>query len=220
MKLNSFDSNTNFCWRYTAHRDITALAVDKTPKLKKYKNIFVKFAQKPDFDERGFQGNNHFYYTPQLFRPRESFLDITGRNNAAARFAKHLFYFEEFVGKDNEKAFEHAGRAIHFLQDVTQPQHTERGTVYKKWQDLKLHKEFEEFAQQNQDTFIKNAKPAIFELETDDPSEIFDEVVFLSENGKQVRKNNKNEWYEIAQTGISNAIQATKVFCEYIASRL
>ena len=47
-----------------------------------------------------------------------------------------------------------------------------------------------------------------------------DEVVFLSENGKQVRKNNKNEWYEIAQTGISNAIQATKILCEYIASRV
>ena len=103
---------------------------------------------------------------------------------------------------------------------MTQPQHTQRGTVYKKWRDLSLHKEFEEFAQQNQDTFIKNANPAIFELETDNPYEIFDEVVFLSENGKQVRKNNKNEWYEIAQTGISNAIQATKILCEYIASRV
>ncbi len=220
MKIDSSGNNLNFGWRYGAHKEITSLAVESVSNLKKYKNILVEFAQKPDFDEKGFKGNNHFYYSPKVLRPRESFMDIIFRNNAGAKFAEHMYEFNRFVEKDKSKALEHAGRALHFLQDVTQPQHTERGTVYRKWRDLKLHKEFEEFAYQNQDAFIKNAKPSDIKLESDEIYELFNKSVSISENGKQVRKDNKNAWYEIAQTGISNAIQVTKIFCEYIASRL
>lgn len=219
VTLNTTDNNnTTFGWRYTTHKELTALAVNDIPKLRKYKDILVKFSQKPDFDERGFEGNNHFYYPPKLLRPRESFLDVVGRNNAGAKFNEHIFYFKEFLYTNKEKALEHAGRALHFLQDVTQPQHTERGTIYKKWKDLKIHKEFEEFALQNQDSFTYNTKPSELSLRTGGVDELFEDAVDLSQKGKQVTKDNRNEWREIAHTGISNAVQATKLFCEYIAS--
>lgn len=220
MKIRSVDSKTNFGWRYTTHKKITAQAVEELPKLKKYKDIIVEFVQKPDFDEQGFKGNNHFYFTPSLMHPRESFLDLTGRNNAAAKFSEHVFYFEELINKDKNEAFEHAGRALHFLQDVTQPQHTERGTVFQKWKDLEMHKQFEKFASKNEDYFIGNAKPVKFELEPDNILDLFDEAVFHSERGKQVRKDNAGGWIDIAQTGISNAVQATKEFCAYLSSFL
>lgn len=220
MKVNSVDNKANFGWRYPTHMKITAKAVDELPNLRKYKDILTEFVQKPDFDERGFKGNNHFYFTPTLFHPRESFLDLTGRNNAASKFSEHVFYFEELFNKDKNEALEHAGRALHFLQDVTQPQHTERGTVLQKWKDLEIHKQFEAFAFKNEDYFTKNAKPVQLELEPDNIIDLFDEAVFHSEHGKQVRADNAKEWTGIAQTGISNAIQVTKEFCGYISKFL
>ncbi len=220
MKINSIDNKTNFGWSFKTHAAITGKVADEIPKLKKYKNTLIKFVQQPDFDERGFKGNNHFYFTPLMFRPKESFLDFFGKNNAGARFNEHVYYFDKLVKIDEPEAMEHAGRALHFLQDVTQPQHTERGSVWKKWKDLKLHKKFEIYVSEEQDTFIKNAKPAELLLETDEPDELFEEAVFLSENGKQVKKDRKQDWDEIAQTGISNAISLTKHFLEYVASKL
>ncbi len=49
MKLNSLDSNTNFGWRYTAHRDITALTVNEIPKLKKIQEYFGEICSKAGF---------------------------------------------------------------------------------------------------------------------------------------------------------------------------
>ena len=63
MKINSVDNNTNFGWRYKTHEKITAMVVDEFPDLKKYKSVLTKMVVMPDFDERGFKGNNHFYYT-------------------------------------------------------------------------------------------------------------------------------------------------------------
>lgn len=220
MKVNCVDNQTSFGWKYKTHKMITAKTLDEMPKLSKYKNILVDFVQKPDFDERGFKGNNHFYFTPTLFRPRESFLDITGRNNAASKFSEHVFYFEELIDKDKKEAMEHAGRALHFLQDMTQPQHTERGTAFQKLRELSIHKEFENFTLRNQKFFINNAKPAKFDVEHDNIIDLFDEVVFHSEQGRQVRENNRKEWIGIAQTGISNAVHATKEFCGYISKFL
>lgn len=220
MKISSTDNRTNFGWRYPTHKKITSQVVEELPKLKKYKDIIVEFVQKPDFDERGFKGNNHFYFTPSMMHPRESFLDLTGRNNAASKFSEHVFYFEELINKDKNEAFEHAGRALHFLQDVTQPQHTERGTVFQKWIDLEMHKQFEKFASRNENFLICSAKPVKFELEPDNIMDLFDEAVFHSENGRQVRNDNAKEWIDIAQSGISNALQATKEFCNYLSKFL
>lgn len=60
MKINSVDNNTNFGWRYKTHEKITAMVVDEFPDLKKYKSVLTKMVVMPDFDERGFKGNNHF----------------------------------------------------------------------------------------------------------------------------------------------------------------
>lgn len=220
MKINSVDNKTNFGWRYPTHKHVTALVVDSNPKLKQYSNILTDFVVRPDFDERGFKGNNHFYYPPQLFRPRESFMDITGKNNALARYEAHLFYFENFVNKDNKTAMEHAGRALHFLQDVTQPHHIQRGTVFQKWRDLDTHLSFEEYENRYHDFFLKHGQKVELDVEPNNFVDLFDESVTLSETVTPATAKNKELWGNIAMEGISNMVAVTKEFCRNISDAL
>lgn len=220
MKINSVDDNTNFGWRYKTHEKITAMLVDEFPDLQKYKSVLTKMVVMPDFDERGFKGNNHFYYTPQLFKPRESFMDFTGNNNAAARYAQHVYSFEEFAVTNPQKALSEAGRALHFLQDVTQPHHIERGTIFDKWRDLKVHKEFENFVLQQDDVFIKQAKDVHLDVTPRDNSDLFEEAVFLTEQISPAKNHNRNDWANIAQESLSNTIAVTREFLANVSAYL
>ncbi len=224
MKINSVDKNTSFGWKFKTHEQITSLIVEDFPKLAKYKKTLITSVIKPDFDERGFKGNNHFYYKPEMFRPRESFLDMLGKNNAGARYALHMYQFKKFLNKNNEKSMEHAGRALHFLQDITQPQHTERGTVFKKWKDLKVHLGFENFVLNNQDRLITQSLKNCMQIGNEYKNYSYAELgkLFIEKVHKSTAvtpPNNKNQhsWDYIAQYGISNAIDATKSFFEMIS---
>lgn len=220
MKIQQVKDNTKFGWRSETHEKITGMLVDEFPKLKKYKTLLTKMVLMPDVDERGFKGNNHFYYSPQLFRPRKSFMDFFGTNNAEARYSEHIYSFEKLVNKDNEKAFKEAGRALHFLQDVTQPHHVERGTILEKWRDLRVHKDFEGFVFRNQDKLINNAQKVNLDVVAGDYLDLFDEAVFNSELIKPAKNINKDSWYSIAQNGISNAIAVTGEFLKIISNAL
>lgn len=218
MKINAPDNNTNFGWRWPTHQIVTSIYTDKFPKLVKYKNQLAEFVVKPDFDELGFKGNNHFYYPPELFRPRESFLDFSGQNNSAARYEKHIFLFDKYVNRDNDKAMEHAGRALHFLQDVTQPQHIERGNFLKKWRDMNVHKEFEELA--SLDVFINNPKVVELDVTQNDFHDLFDEAVAITENIQPANSKNREKWFEIAQDGIANMKTVTLEFLRNVSDSL
>lgn len=225
MKVNSVDSKTSFGWRFKTHEKITEIILEDFPKLDKYKSTITKFVTRPDFDERGFKGNNHFYYPAKTLRPRQSFLDFLGQNNAASRYSLHMYEFNRLLGKDDNKAMEHAGRALHFLQDVTQPQHTERGTVLKKWIDLKVHKEFENYTLNNQDKFITNALEGNAErggwykdYGYEDRDNLFNFQVAFSTAISPANKQNRLSWDYIAQFGITNAVEATKGFLNIISS--
>lgn len=220
MKINSCDNKTNFGWRYPTHGSVTSLIADEFPKLQKYKQTLTKFVVKPDFDERGFKGNNHFYFQSELFRPRESFMDFTGRNNALSKYEEHMYNFDRFVNKNNEKAMENAGRALHFLQDMTQPQHVQRGNIFQKWRDLAVHTKFEEFEHEYHDYFVKNSQNVLLDVKKGDYSDLFDEAVFLSENATPASKLNSDMWVYMAQDGISNMIAVTKEFCRNISKDL
>lgn len=220
MKVNAYDNKTSFGWRYPTHENVTSLVVDQIPKLNKFKQTLTKFVTKPDFDERGFKDNTHFYYPTKLFRPRESFMDFTGRNNALYKFEDHMYKFDRLVNKDNDKAMEHAGRALHFLQDMTQPQHVQRGNIFQKWRELKVHTDFEEFEHKYHDNFVKNSKKVLLDVKEGDYSDLFDEAVFLSENATPASKLNSDMWVYMAQDGISNMIAVTKEFCRNISKDL
>ncbi len=217
MKTNKINNNTNFGWRYYTHKKITGKLVDEFPKLKESKDLIVKMVARPDFDERGFQGNNHFYYPPQLFRPRESFFDFFGRNNALASYTGHLFKFKKNLELDEKKALSEAGRALHFLQDITQPNHVERGNILEKWRDLSMHKRFENYVYANEDQFIANAQPPELEVPKGDFLDLFEEAVFLSECTPKPKTTNNNVWHAIAQDGISNAIAVTRAFLQNVS---
>ncbi len=221
MKISEYNSQTNFGWSYKTHQKITEMLVEKSPKLRDYKALLSKSVIMPDFDERGFEGNNHFYYPPMLFRPRESFLDFFGNNNALAQYTKHVVNFSDFVNWDREEAISHAGRALHFLQDVTQPQHVERGTVLKKWRDFDTHKNFEAYALKNEDRFINNAEKASVDLNnSQDFFDLFYKAISLTESIQVPNKSNSKLWGDIAQEGLSNAIAVTKAFLKNISDKL
>lgn len=224
MKVNSVDANTSFGWKFKTHEKITSLIVNDFPKLAEYKKTLITSVIKPDFDERGFKGNNHFYYKPKMFRPRESFLDMLGKNNAGARYALHMYKFNQFINKNNKKAMEHAGRALHFLQDITQPQHTERGTVFKKWKDLKVHLRFEHFVLNNQDRLIDNVLKNSIQIGREykkysytECGDLFFDQVHKSTSVTPPNFGNQYSWENIANYGISNAIDATKSFFNMIS---
>lgn len=220
MKINSVNKDVNFGWSYQTHQRITEMLVDQLPKLKEYKPLFSKMVAMPDFDERGFKGNNHFYYTPKLFRPRESFLDFLGQNNAYVRYLKHIYEFKELLSIDREKAISHAARALHFLQDVTQPHHTERGTVLEKWRDLSVHKRFEKFELDSDDIYVKNAENSKLEHNSAGFYDIFNTAVSKSMSIPAAKSTNHNLWKEIAQDGISNAVAVSRAFLKNISDAI
>ena len=224
MRVNSIENKTSFGWRFKTHEKITSLVLEDFPKLAEHKETLMASVIKPDFDERGFKGNNHFYYPREVLRPRESFLDIFGQNNAAARYAVHMYEFNRLINKNNDKAMEHAGRALHFLQDVTQPQHTERGTVFKKWRDLRIHKEFENFVQNNQDRIITQVLEEIpkrgdwyKQYGYGERDELFNLQVSASMEIMPANKKNRLFWEYIAQFGLTNAVDATKAFFNIVS---
>jgi len=192
--------------------------VDRFPKLFNYKKQLTEAVVNPDFDERGLGGNNHFYFSPQLFRPRESFLDFFGKNNASASYEKHIFLFDKYVNRDNEKAMDHAGRALHFLQDVTQPHHIERGTILKKWRDLNMHKEFEELSRS--DIFINDSKSVELDVNLNDFHDLFDEAVSVTEALPPANLKNRDKWFEIAHVGLTNMKAVTQEFLRNVSDSL
>ncbi len=218
MKINSVNSTPNFGWKYPTHQKITAMLTDEFDNLANVKKIVAKSVIKPDFDDNGFKCNNHFYFLPEIFCSRASFLDITGQNNALARYKYHVSNFERLQVKDKNTALEHAGRALHFLQDMTQPQHIKRGSFFEKFLDLKSHQTFENMAMINDEKFIKNASNVELDFTPDSFSDLFDETVALTEELIPIRKDNKDSWTFVAQEGISNMIAVTREFLNIVSN--
>ena len=115
MKINSLNQ-ASFGWKDVTHKKITETALSDKTELKPYEADLAKFAQQPDFDEIGFYSNLHFYYP---LAQQKSFFDPSGKDNAYGRYAFHVDKMKEAIDKKNTLlACEHAGRALHFLQDV------------------------------------------------------------------------------------------------------
>lgn len=215
--INKVENSPSFGWRYKMHADIALAAGKKfgreNPDVLR---VIEKSVIKPDFDEAFFYSQNHFYYPNSKIK---SFLDLTGEHNAKSYYNKHIQNFRNLLNNDYDYyAANKAGRALHYLQDITQPQHIENTSVLKKWQDKDVHIDFEQFAYDEAQSLIKEARPQKFKSKSFE--ELFDDAVNVSLENKVPNRDNRELWGAIAYDSVNVAMGATKRFFEILHSLL
>ena len=209
MEIRS-DNKINFGWTCKTHKKITQYALQEFPLLKQYRKTFKEFVQKPDYDELGFFGNWHFYSTQN----KKSFMDFNGKNNAFARYELHIAGIYAAIKDHNrDLLFEHAGRALHFLQDMTQPQHVQKGVFFNKVMDCSVHVKFEKFVKKRQEKFFKKYMQKIkMPVAIRDFETLFLSNVKFSSESKLPIEKNKYEWNKIGKKGFNKAVDSTREF--------
>jgi hypothetical protein len=207
MKINKSD-NINFGWSDKTHKYVLSRVIQEFPKLQKYEEILKEFVVRPDYNELGFIGNYHFY-SPNT---RRSFLDYNGKNNAYVRYSLHVKKMIEAVSiKERDfKIMKHAGKALHFLQDMTQPHHTQEGFFFNKVLEVKTHIDFETFAEKKLNEFLEGSFCSLKGGKSFE--DIFLDNVSFSSKIATPTKTNKTEWARIGKAGVLHAYTSTKEF--------
>lgn len=205
-----FDKIINFDWFWGTHKKITKAALEFFPRLEKYEALFKEFVVRPDFTEKGFLRNWHFY----LPEKGKSYLDFSGKGNAYARYKLHVKKMLFAIAKGHTyQAIKCAGKALHYLQDMTQPHHTQGGFIATKFLNLFTHRGFESFVKKHEDRFLEGLAPDPFMPK--DFDELFQLNVEFSTNiTTPVKKNKDSEWERIAHAGLQQAARSTHAFLE------
>ena len=221
MKIEHINNNQqSFGLKCQTHRFLTAKTV-KDADIFSGENLkdFLYYVQKPDFDETGLKifgkptCNNHFFYPEQTFRPRLSHLDFYGQNNAFARYMYHIIkMFSSMKKSDIDGQIEHAARAKHFLDDMSVGLHVERGTSLKKYKEQKVHKDFETYIFENQDTFAKNHTSSELQKNHRSFKDLFMDTVQISLKTELPAENNKDRWKNIAQKTVDINMDSSNEF--------
>lgn len=208
MKVNdSVNNNVNFGWTCKTHRKITEFALEDFPKLLPAKKMFQDFVQRPDFDELGTLGNWHFYSKST----KSSFVDFNKKSNALARYNEHVKELKEAAkDKNSPLFFEHAARALHFLQDMTQPHHTNKGLLFNKIFELRTHLRFEKFVQTRQYDYFEEYVRTTPQNSTFE--QIFSNNVHSSLKNAVPFNKNSNIWNDIGQNRFNRAVDSTREF--------
>lgn len=121
MQVSFNNNKQNFGWKPSTHAMITEYAVDSFPKLKKYKSRLSAASQLPDVAIYDFNLINplaHFYFGRQIHHdgfPKDA-------------FSYYIKFFNEYMqnllnNKEGD-AMTKAGEALHFIQDIANPLHT------------------------------------------------------------------------------------------------
>lgn len=201
--ISKTENSPTFGWHYRMHTDILKAGVPETLKDNAVK-VLKKSVYMPDFDEAFLYSQYHFYYPNSA---RKSYLDFFGNNNAKKLYELHV---ENVL--NNKNKLDEAGRAIHYLQDIAQPNHIEKGSALRKFLDKHMHHDFEMTSYSWSQELIKRSKPKVFI--SDNFRSLFDDTVKMSLKNRIPNKHNKSIWEEIAQEGVDIAIGATKRFLE------
>lgn len=214
IKVNS-NNNINFGWFDGTHKRLTRFALENLPNLKPYKDKLEIFSIKPDFDENRRFNNLHFFSPVQ----KRSFLDFHGKDNACAKYKEHVIKMLSAINKKEIDLFiEHAGRALHYLQDMTQPQHTQKGLLFNKILHFRLHLDFEKFVRENySDCFIGYEEIPFRNRSFDD---LFLENMNLSTKSELPTRKDTYLWEYIARKGVNQAIASTKEFLTKVSKLL
>ena len=147
-----------------------------------------------------------------------SFMDYSKQNNAKYAYNEQIKLLEDAIeDEDKQKAMQSVGRACHFLQDLAQPQHTQKESTLGKFFNLKTHIDFENYTQNNTDKIFENLK--INNEKHRSNTQLFSDT-FIKSNPIEISKNNKNEWGNIAKNQINLAVQSTKEFLKNAGEKI
>lgn len=207
MEIKSRDNGMNFGWFYGTHKRVTRFALRNLNNLKPHSDALEEFSQAPDFDEKGFFNNWHFYSPIK----KRSFMDYDGKHNAFAKYKEHISQMLLAVDEKKEKVYiEHAGRAIHYLQDASQPLHAQKGFIFNKILYLKTHLAFEECVKKNQQECFSKYEEKPF---TNRPFEqLFLDNINLSSKSQLPTADKRYLWERIGRDGVNQAIISTREF--------
>lgn len=235
VKINNQQS---FGWFIGTHRRITNQVLESFPNLQPHQDNLEIFSQRPDLDENGRFYNWHFYSSPQdeislgnLFEGNKTFFKCQehiggiirhfrknyGGDNALAKYQEHVGAMLRYLNEGKtEAAIEHAGRSMHFLQDMTQPQHTQRGLLSNKIIGLQEHLHFEHFVKNHQENYFTlfKEKPFLNNSFVD----IFMENVRFSKQKKLPTNKVRDEWFYIGRDSIHQALHSTKEFLSMLSN--
>ncbi|MCM1265448.1 MAG: hypothetical protein NC200_04540 [Candidatus Gastranaerophilales bacterium] len=129
-------------------------------------------------------------------------------------YHKHVKEMLKLRNTDKEAAKEHAGRAIHYLQDISQPQHIEKGNVLQKAIERPAHKKFEQYSCERRHHLIRQAHKSNEQIYATSFSQLFNNTLSISSEMEVPTMKNKSNWSNIAQQGYNIALSATKKFIE------
>lgn len=213
MEVKYNHTRTSFGWHYKMHSDIVQNSIKHINLDDNVINTIKKYVQMPDFDEFFLFGQKHFFYPNDTVK---SYLDYTGKHNAKSMYNLHLKkMLQLFNNGEHTKGLERAGRALHYLQDMTQPNHIDSGSILKKAFEKEFpHHKFEMDSFSKGNKIFHNIKHIEFQSRTFE--ELFDEVIKLSQKNKIPTRSNTGEWDTIAQDAMNIATSATEKFMELL----
>lgn len=227
MNIRSVN-NINFGWHCDTHKNITQAALKDFPQFQQYQDVFELEVQKPDLDDIGFLANKHFYYAPEDGKSPMSFFDNKEQtNNAKSAYKTHVKVLDKAIeNKDTLAIISQAARAMHFLQDMAQPQHTKKGSLLTKAIELKIHNDYEQAVLNKQDIHKEEYfKTAYNTNEQNQPGprkfiDIFEDTASDSQLGAQITRKNEKNWSSIAQYQYNNAVNASREFLMSLSDML
>lgn len=148
----------------------------------------------------------------KIFNPDTvSFMDYKGNNNAKSAYKEQIELMDNAIeDEDEDLAIQSAARACHFLQDIAQPQHIEENSTLGKAIDLKIHTDYEKFAEKNADNLMQ--KINIVDKKPRNDIQLFVDTFSSTKNNDKITKENKQKWGEITEHQFNLAVQATREF--------
>lgn len=148
-----------------------------------------------------------------------SFMDYNGRNNAKYAYKEQIEKMDEAIeDEDDELALQNAARACHFLEDMAQPQHIEETSALGKAIDLKIHTDYEKYAEEHAvelgGEFKKTARNPRSSMK------LFTDTFMETKETGKITRENEPHWGEITKKQFDIAVQATKEFLQNVSDQM
>lgn len=206
-------NQSTFKWNVITHAGMTLEAVKNSKISQEERNVLAKLVTLPDFivNERGYHNNTHFFFPNSK---NKSFgKGCNTYNNALERYKEHLQM--ALTVNDKPNFLKHAGFAIHYLQDVSMPMHTEPGGLLQKITRYNIHKEFETGKKYGATPALKKLLAGYMpeNLEYNSLIDLFVSTAEFSQRPEfKVKKYNKSDWFNIQQRCFNRGVDATREF--------
>lgn len=148
-----------------------------------------------------------------------SFMDYNGKNNAKYAYKEQIEKMDEAIeDEDDELALQNAARACHFLEDMAQPQHIEETSALGKAIDLKIHTDYEKYAEEHAVELGGEFKKTVRNPRSS--MKLFTDTFMETKETGKITRENEPHWGEITKKQFDIAVQATKEFLQNVSDQM